>query len=77
MAGTWLSVLKGFGGMRVKDGKLYFNPFLPEQWKSYSFRLEFRGRVIKVKVAKDGVETELESGEPMEICLKDELVEVS
>jgi maltose phosphorylase len=74
MAGTWLSVLKGFGGMRVREGKLYFNPFLPEQWKSYSFRLEFRGRVIKVKVTKDKTETVLESGEPMEIFLKEQIV---
>lgn len=74
MAGTWLSVTKGFGGMRVKDGKLAFDPFLPEQWKSYSFRLEFRGRVIKAKVSKEKTETVLESGEPMEIYLKGELV---
>lgn len=74
MAGTWMSLVKGFGGMRIKDGKLCFNPFIPEQWKSYSFRLEFRGRVIKVKVSKDGAETEIESGEPMEIFLKDKVV---
>lgn len=74
MAGTWMSLVKGFGGMRIKDGKLCFNPFIPEQWKSYSFRLEFRGRVIKVKVSKEGAETVLESGEPMEIFLKDKVV---
>lgn len=76
MAGTWLSVTKGFGGMRVRNGKLAFDPFLPEQWKSYSFRLEFRGRVIKVKVSKDRTETLLESGEPMEIYLKDDLIKL-
>lgn len=74
MAGTWLSVTKGFGGMRVKEGKLSFDPFLPEHWQGYSFRLEFRGRVIKVKVSLDKVETILESGEPMEILLRDEIV---
>lgn len=76
MAGTWLSVTKGFGGMRVKDGKLSFNPFLPEQWESYSFRLEFRGRVIKVRVTKEGTQTMLESGEPIDIYLKDEVVQL-
>jgi maltose phosphorylase len=76
MAGTWMSVIKGFGGMRLKDGKLCFSPFIPEQWKSYSFRLEFRGRVIKVKVNKEGTETTLESGEPMEIFLKDKAVQL-
>lgn len=74
MAGTWLSVTKGFGGMRVKDGKLSFDPFLPEHWDGYSFRLEFRNRVIKVKVSKDKVETILEHGEPIEILLRDKVI---
>lgn len=69
MAGTWMSVIKGFGGMRVRDGKLHFAPYIPEQWKSYSFRLEFRGRVIKIKVGKDKVDTILESGEELEIVV--------
>ncbi len=77
MAGTWMSVVKGFGGMRIKDGKLSFNPFIPDQWKSYSFRLEFRNRVVKIKVTRDGVETKLESGEAMEILLKDNVVSLS
>lgn len=67
MAGTWMSVTKGFGGMRIKNGNLHFNPYLPEQWKSYSFRLEFRNRVIKMKISSAGVETWLESGEPISI----------
>ena len=74
MAGTWMSVVKGFGGMRVKDGKLHFKPYIPDQWKSYSFRLEFRGRVIKVKIGKSGVETILESGESMEVVINGKIV---
>jgi len=69
MAGTWMSVVKGFGGMRVKDEKLSLAPFIPRKWKSYSFRLKFRGRVIKVRVSGQGTETILESGEPMDIFL--------
>ncbi len=77
MAGTWLSVTKGFGGMKVKDDILCFYPFLPDQWKSYSFRLEFRGRVIKVKVLKGKTETTLVSGDPIDICLNDSMVSLS
>lgn len=76
MAGTWMSVVKGFGGMRVRNGKLYFNPFIPDQWKSYSFRIEFRGRVLKIKVSKDGVETKLESGDVLVIDVKGEDVQL-
>ena len=72
-----MSVIKGFGGMRVKDGKLHFSPFVPDQWKSYSFRLEFRGRVIKIKITADGVDAKLESGEAMDIFVKDKAVRLS
>lgn len=74
MAGTWMSVVKGFGGMRVRNGALHFNPFIPDQWKSYSFRLEFRGRVIKVRVSSGKFEAILESGEPMEIFMNEKPV---
>jgi maltose phosphorylase len=42
MGGTWMAFVQGFGGMRVRDGKLHFNPFIPNGWNSYSFRLNFR-----------------------------------
>ena len=49
MAGTWMSVVQGFGGMRVwEDGILSFNPQIPAEWKSYSFTINFRGNIIKV-----------------------------
>lgn len=69
MAGTWMSVVKGFGGMRVRDGKLHFTPYLPDQWKSYSFRIEFRDRVLKVKVSNEKTETVLEHGDPLEVIM--------
>ena len=48
MAGTWMAVVKGFGGMRVKNDKVHFNPFIPEKWESYAFKIRFRGQVIEV-----------------------------
>ncbi len=76
MAGTWMSVVKGFGGMRIHDDKLSLRPFIPEQWNSYSFRLEFRGRVIKVNVTKEGTKTVLESGDPVDILVHDKVVKL-
>jgi maltose phosphorylase len=56
MAGTWMSVIEGFGGMRVRDGKLNFQPFLPGKWQSFSFQIGFRGALLNVKVGKDCVQ---------------------
>ncbi|MFN9327832.1 MAG: glycoside hydrolase family 65 protein [Cyclobacteriaceae bacterium] len=77
MAGTWMSLVKGFGGMRVRNGQLHFHPYLPDQWKSYSFRLEFRGRVVKVNVAKSGTRVVLESGQPLEVVLNGQNVQLA
>jgi maltose phosphorylase len=54
MAGTWMSIVEGFAGMHVKDGQLHFNPFLPAQWKDYSFNILFRGALINIKVNAEG-----------------------
>ena len=50
MAGTWLAIVEGFGGMRILDSKVYINPLIPEKWKSYSFHARFRGILFEVKV---------------------------
>jgi maltose phosphorylase len=73
MAGSWLSVVKGFGGMHIVEGRLHLDPYVPVQWQSYSFRLEFRGRVIRVLATQKGVELILESGEPIEITCHNEV----
>ena len=55
MAGTWLAVIEGFGGMRVRNGQLSFNPFIPEKWESFSFKIRFRGSLLNIKIHKEGV----------------------
>jgi maltose phosphorylase len=62
MAGTWMAVVEGFGGMRVRDGKLSFQPFLPEKWQSFSFHIGFRGALLNIKVGRDGVQIKNLSG---------------
>ena len=68
MAGSWLAVVEGFGGMRMADGVLNFTPHLPEAWRSLAFRVDYRGRILTVTVTHDGVEVRNE-GEPVEIAI--------
>jgi maltose phosphorylase len=76
MAGTWMAVVQGFGGMRVKDGKLIFNPFLPAKWNSFSFHVGFRGTLLNIKMGKDGVQIKNLSGKEITVSVygKDQLV---
>jgi len=56
MAGTWMSIIKGFGGMRLKDHTLHFDSFLPKQWNEFSFKINFRANQLNIAVKKSGVE---------------------
>ncbi len=50
MAGTWLSIVEGFGGMRVKDSELHFCPRLPKHWESLTFKINFRGEIRTIEL---------------------------
>ena len=50
MAGTWMSIVEGFGGMRVKKDALHFEPRIPKDWNGYSFKINFRNQILKVSV---------------------------
>ena len=52
MAGTWMSIVQGFGGMRVENDQLTFHPMLPKKWKGFSFKVLFRGEVKTLTVGE-------------------------
>jgi maltose phosphorylase len=53
MAGTWMSIVEGFGGMRIKNDRLHFSPKIPKEWEGYSFKINFRNQILKVSVAQN------------------------
>ena len=77
MAGTWMSIVEGFGGMRIVDDKLSFDPKIPEQWNGYSFKVNFRNQVIKVNACKDHTHFELDGYKDMEILVHGNNVVIS
>ncbi len=69
MAGTWMSVVYGFGGMRIKDGILHFKPYLPEGWKSFSFKIEYRNTILNIKITHKATEISVSADKPVEVNL--------
>ncbi|WP_343690395.1 glycoside hydrolase family 65 protein [Chitinophaga sp.] len=71
MAGTWMSVVEGFAGMRVRDGQLQFTPFLPGKWESFAFSIRFRSNVLKVEINKHQVVLENKKGGDLAVKVYD------
>ncbi|MBA4853537.1 family 65 glycosyl hydrolase domain-containing protein [Emticicia sp. BO119] len=76
MAGTWMSVVKGFGGLRVKADMLSFSPFLPEQWQSFSFRVGFRNNALKVAIQREHIAIENLSDSPISVLVEGNKVSI-
>ncbi len=56
MAGTWISVIKGFGGMRVKEDRVHFNPTIPKNWERLAFKIRWRGQIIDFQATHQNIE---------------------
>jgi maltose phosphorylase len=67
MAGTWMSIVEGFGGMRVKNDTLHFSPKIPKEWKGYSFKINFRNQVLEVAVKHNKTKFALEGTKEMTV----------
>ncbi|OON62847.1 family 65 glycosyl hydrolase [Massilia sp. KIM] len=65
MAGTWLGVAYGFGGMRLGASGLRFAPVLPGKWQGYRFQVHVHGALLAVAVDAQGVLYRLVDGEEL------------
>jgi alpha,alpha-trehalose phosphorylase len=71
MGGSWMSIVFGFAGMRVIHGKLNFYPHLPKNWKNLTFKINFKGNLLKCNLSSDNFEVSLLSGNSFEIMVND------
>ena len=69
MAGTWMSIVEGFGGMRVVDGTLSFEPQIPDQWDSFAFKINFRDQIITMKASAKTTTFEISGSEALDILV--------
>ncbi len=76
MAGTWSSIVEGFGGMSVKDGKISFEPTIPKQWDSYSFKINFRSNIIELYKSQTETKIKVNSDRALEVYLDGKMTKV-
>ena len=76
MAGTWMSIVEGFGGMRVLNNTLSFSPKIPKQWESYSFKVNFRNQVVTVNVNHNEAHFKLEDAPKITILINGKFTDI-
>jgi len=67
LAAAWVNIVYGFGGMRSDSEMLEFSPSIPEEWKSYSFRVTYKGTIICVQVRREKALIKALQGAPIRV----------
>lgn len=78
MAGTWMSIVMGFGGMRLRPTGLSFQPRLPRGITRLAFTVTMLGRRLRVEVTPEKATYTLRDNDgPLEVVHDDETVSLT
>ena len=75
MAGTWMSLVQGFGGVRIINDQLHIDSILPNSWEKFNFRINYKNTSINVEVDKKKVNI-IHSNPNLSIYCHGELVNI-
>ncbi len=77
LAGSWLALVAGFGGMRDHGGRLTFAPRIPEGLRRLAFSITWQGSCVRVVVERGTAAYSLRAGPPLKITHHGKPVEVT
>jgi trehalose/maltose hydrolase-like predicted phosphorylase len=75
LGGLWQAAILGFAGLGLEDDGLHFDPRLPPAWEALSFRVQWRGREVEVRIegAARLLTATLKAGDPMRVYVGDQV----
>lgn len=67
MGGARMLIVNGYAGLRIFDDALHFEPSIHDKWKSYNFKMNYKGNVLVVNITKSETTYYLEKGKGLTI----------
>lgn len=77
MGGTWMAIVYGFGGLRIKEDYISLNPKLPEKWEELKFKFLYKEAAIQVDMRKNKTLIEVKTNAPIQLKIKDTIYKFS
>lgn len=71
MGGTYMAIVYGFGGLRIKETGVVLRPCIPDAWEGYTFRFLYRDASIEAEVCREECRVRLLSGSPKRLRIFD------
>ncbi len=77
MGGSWMTLVYGFSGLRDYDGKISFNPKIPDWIKRLKFSLTVRDQLLTIEIQRDRVTYHLKEGSDLAIAHQDQNINLT
>lgn len=77
IAGAWMNIVYGFGGLSSDADVLALAPCIPVGWEKYTFSFRLGDSIVRTAVTQDMVTLELVCGEPAQVQLYGREVTIS
>lgn len=75
LGSSWMVVVYGYAGLRLRHNALSFNPIMPKDLSLYRFKLQFKGQLLEVEVGEKGRTTySLKTEGPLDIYHRGDLL---
>ncbi|MBA1435226.1 hypothetical protein EQ827_08235 [Lactobacillus bombi] len=74
IAGSWLIIVKGFLGLKIKNQVLYLQNQLPDELNSLKIRLTFLNCLIEIMATKKFLKIKLLRGEKIKLNIKNKKI---
>lgn len=75
MGGSFMGIVYGFAGLRIKESGISFSPIICDEWEGYQFNIQFRGRTVNIEVNKNNVIIKIE-GAPLDVKVYEQLYHI-
>ncbi|MDV3429055.1 MAG: family 65 glycosyl hydrolase [Bacillota bacterium] len=76
MGGTWMAIVYGFAGLRIKEDYIVLNPKLPPKWTRLKFKFLYRNAEIQVEMKRDKTEIDIKTENPINIKIDNKIYKV-
>ncbi|WP_152396222.1 glycoside hydrolase family 65 protein [Paenibacillus guangzhouensis] len=70
MGGTWMAIVYGFTGLRIREDQLVLNPVLPRAWDGYKFSMHYRQARMTVEVNRHETVVMVDAAQPVVLEVK-------
>ena len=55
MAGSWIAIVEGFGGLKIDKKNIIINPKIPKQWNRLKFNIFYKNQILKFDITNDSI----------------------